>query len=100
MFSLVSSLGNRYPNNKIIMYISTYLQRRKRLVFCSLHLIRIPIETGVKGILISIINIRIYYDFCKERTKKMGLKCLILRPIMIFGVISSGAAGSRTPVQT
>jgi len=30
----------------------------------------------------------------------MGLKCLILRPIMIFGVFFSGAAGSRTPVQT
>jgi len=30
----------------------------------------------------------------------MGLKSLILRPIMIFGVIFSGAAGGRTPVQT
>ena len=30
----------------------------------------------------------------------MSLKCLILRLIMIFGDYFSGAAGSRTPVQT
>lgn len=82
------------------MYISTYYIHCKRLVFCSLYLIRIPIETGVKGIRIAYINIRNHYDLSKEMTKEMGLKCLILRPIMILGDISSGAAGSRTPVQT
>ena len=71
-----------------------------RFLFSVLQLIRIPDENDVNGIRITNINIRIYYDLCKKMTKEKGLKSLILRPIMIFGVYFSGAAGSRTPVQT
>ena len=67
---------------------------------CILWLNRIPAINSNKGILITNINIRIYYDLCKEKGKKMGLKSLILRPIVKFGVVFSGAAGGRTPVQT
>jgi hypothetical protein len=42
----------------------------------------------------------IYYDFCKETVKKIGLKSLILRPIVISEDLFGGAAGGRTPVQT
>ena len=100
MFALVSSLENRYPNNIFFVYIYADLLRCKRLFFCSLQLIRIPIRNDPSGIRISIINIRIYYDLSKEKGKKKGLKCLFLRPFVIFVVTFSGAAGSRTLVQT
>ena len=100
MFVLVSSLENRYPNNIFFVYIYADLPRCKRLFFWSLWLNRIPIRKGVKGIRIAYINIRNLYDLSKGKGKKKGLKCLFLRPFVIFGVHFSGAAGSRTPVQT
>ena len=57
-------------------------------------------ENDAKSIRLTHINIRICHDFCKEMTKEIGLKSLILRPTMNFYALFSGAAGSRTPVQT
>ena len=81
--------------------IYTQIYRVIRDCFSDLYgLIGYPFKNGHFGIRIAYINIRNLYDLSKEKGKKKGLKCLFLRPFVIFGVHFSGAAGSRTPVQT